>query len=81
MRLANQPLMSLVTDILNFARIDAGQIEFRPADVELASSIGALEPLIRPQLAAKAIAFDHDRAAGPAPGRGCRPRCAFSARL
>ncbi|GLC23789.1 hypothetical protein rosag_03020 [Roseisolibacter agri] len=63
-RLANQHLMSLVTDILNFTRIDAGQIEFRPADVELATVVTELESLIGPQLAAKGIAFDHD-ACGP----------------
>ena len=62
-RLANQHLMSLVTDVLNFARVDAGQIEFRPADVELASVVGELESLIGPQLAAKRIAFDHDACA------------------
>jgi signal transduction histidine kinase len=68
-RLANQHLMSLVTDILNFARVDAGQIEFRPADVELASVVGELESLIGPQLTAKRIAFDHDACASDTPDR------------
>jgi PAS domain S-box-containing protein len=66
-RLANQHLMALVTDILNFARIDAGQIEFRPADVELATVVGELESLIGPQLTAKGIAFDHDACAADTP--------------
>ena len=59
--------MSLVTDVLNFARVDAGQIEFRPADVELASVVGDLESLVGPQLAAKGIAFDHDACAPDTP--------------
>ncbi|MDF1502135.1 ATP-binding protein [Roseisolibacter sp. H3M3-2] len=68
-RRANQHLMSLVTDILNFARVDAGQIEYRLADVELADVIGDLETLIGPQLAAKRIAFDHDACAPDTPDR------------
>jgi PAS domain S-box-containing protein len=67
-RLANQHLMSLVTDILNFVRVDAGHIEYRPADVELASIVGDLESLIGPQLVAKGVAFDHDACAPDAPG-------------
>jgi signal transduction histidine kinase len=66
-RLANQHLMSLVTDILNFARLDAGQIEFRLADVEFASVIADLEPLVGRQFVAKGIAFDHDGCAPDTP--------------
>ena len=69
LRRANQHLMSLVTDVLNFARVDAGQIEFRPADVELASVMGDLESLVGPQLVAKGIAFDHDACAADTPDR------------
>ena len=68
-RLASQHLMSLVTDILNFARVDAGQVEFRPDDVEVASVVGDLESLIGPQLVAKGIAFDHDACAPDTPDR------------
>jgi signal transduction histidine kinase/PAS domain-containing protein len=68
-RLANQHLMALVTDILNFTRVDAGHVEYRPADVELASVMGGLESLIGPQLAAKGIAFDHDACASDTPDR------------
>ncbi|MDB4915965.1 MAG: sensor protein [Gemmatimonadetes bacterium] len=58
-RRANHHLMGLVTDVLNFARLDAGQVEFHVADVELASVVGDLEPLVGPQLAAKQLIFDH----------------------
>ena len=73
-RLANQHLMSLVTDVLNFARLDAGQIEFHLADVELASIVAQLEPLIMPQLAAKGIRFDHDGCAPDTPDEPHRVR-------
>ena len=73
-RLANQHLMSLVTDVLNFARLDAGQIEFRLADVELASIVAHLEPLMMPQLAAKRIRFDHDGCAPDTPDEPHRVR-------
>jgi len=68
-RLANQHLMALVTDILNFARVDAGQLEYRLTDVELASIVADLEPLIGPQLVAKGIAFAHDGCAPDTPDR------------
>jgi PAS domain S-box-containing protein len=73
-RLANQHLMSLVTDILNFARVDAGQIEFRHTDVELASIVADLEPLVGPQLAAKGLSFDHDGCAADTPDQPHRVR-------
>ncbi|MGZ8414171.1 MAG: PAS domain S-box protein, partial [Gemmatirosa sp.] len=57
-RRANQHLMALVTDVLNFARVDAGQIEFRLADVELGPVVADLETLVGPQLAAKGLGFD-----------------------
>jgi len=66
-RRANQHLTGLVTDILNFARLEAGQVEFHLADVELATVVGDLEPLLGPQLAAKALTFDHDACAADTP--------------
>ncbi len=68
-RRANQHLMALVNDVLNFARLDAGQIEFRLGDVELAPLVADLEPLVAPQLAAKGLAFTHDAGAPDASGR------------
>jgi len=66
-RRANQHLMALVTDILNFARLDAGQLEYRLADVELATVVADVESLIGPQLVAKGVAFDHDGCAPDTP--------------
>ena len=73
-RLANQHLTSLVTDILNFARLDAGQLELHVVDVDLASIMADLEPLLAPQLVAKRIGFDHDGCAPDTPDRPHRLR-------
>ncbi|MDB4888988.1 MAG: domain S-box-containing protein [Gemmatimonadetes bacterium] len=59
-RRASQHLMGLVTDVLNFAKIDAGRVEFHLADVDLKWVVDDIEPLIGPQLAAKLLTFDHD---------------------
>jgi signal transduction histidine kinase/FixJ family two-component response regulator len=61
---ANNHLTGLVTDILNFARLDAGQVEFHVADVPLAPVLVDVESLVAPQVAAKRLAYDHD-ACGP----------------
>ncbi len=66
---ANQHLMSLVNDVLNFARLDAGQVEFNLMDFDLAETIADLEPLLGPQFAAKGIRFDHDACAADTPDR------------
>jgi PAS domain S-box-containing protein len=66
-RRANQHLMSLISDVLNFARLEAGQVELHLADVELADVVGDLEPLIGPQLAAKGLRFTHDGCASDTP--------------
>ncbi|MEO6526133.1 MAG: ATP-binding protein [Gemmatimonadaceae bacterium] len=50
-------LLSLVNDILNFARLEAGQIELHPTDVPLAELLSVLEGMISPQLASKGLAY------------------------
>jgi PAS domain S-box-containing protein len=59
-RRANQHLTGLVTDLLNFARLEAGQVEFDLVDVPLAPVIADVEALVAPQLAAKGLTFNHD---------------------
>jgi PAS domain S-box-containing protein len=58
LRRSGQHLLSLINDILNFAKLDAGKVEFRlrPASVhELVDGIG---DLVGPQLAAKSLRFE-----------------------
>ena len=66
---ANQHLTGLVTDILNFARLDAGQVEYAVTDVPLAAVLTDVEALVGPQVAAKGLAYDHDACGPDAPER------------
>ena len=53
-------LLGLINDVLNFAKLEAGHVEFELADVPLSDVIDALEPLVAPQLRAKALRYRHD---------------------
>jgi signal transduction histidine kinase len=58
-------LLGLINDILNFARIEAGQLALNLEDVAVRELIRELEPLIAPQLGAKALAVEvEDSGAG-----------------
>ena len=50
-------LLALINDVLNFAKIDAGQVEFDIADVPVDTALHAVEPLIAPLLRAKGLEF------------------------
>ena len=58
---SQQVLLSLINDVLNFAKLDAGQVQFRITDVPLASALAGVEPLIAPQLDAKRLAYRVER--------------------
>jgi PAS domain S-box-containing protein len=73
-RRASQHLMGLVTDVLNFARLDAGKVEFKITDIDLASVVEDIEPLMGPQLAAKQLKYDHDGCLTKTPDRPLRVR-------
>jgi PAS domain S-box-containing protein len=59
-------LLSLINDVLNFAKVDAGHVEYSVADVDVCDVVDGLIPLVSPQLAAKSLGFDRD---------GCTPGC------
>ncbi len=50
-------LLRLINDVLNFARIDAGQVRYTMSDVPLDETLGGLEAMIAPQLRAKRMQF------------------------
>ena len=52
---ASQHLLGLINDILSFAKLEAGQVEFTFADVELSSVLGEVEGLLAPQMTAKGL--------------------------
>ena len=53
-------LLTLITDVLNFARIDAGQMQFAVQDIRMNESLAGLEALVAPQVAARRLAFVYD---------------------
>jgi PAS domain S-box-containing protein len=58
-------LLSLINDVLNFARIEAGHVELSLRRVECDALLAGLEALVAPQVAAKGVAL---RSVPPAPG-------------
>ena len=52
-------LLSLINDILNFAKIEAGRVRMRPADISMNEVLGQLEALIAPQLLEKNLQYDY----------------------
>ena len=53
-------LLTLINDVLNFARIDAGQIRYVVEDVPMHDTLAGLEPLVAPQIAARRLTFNYD---------------------
>ena len=56
-RRSGQHLLSLINDVLNFAKLEAGQVEFRTAPVPLAPLLREVVELIAPQLEAKGLRY------------------------
>jgi PAS domain S-box-containing protein len=48
-RSSQQHLLSIINDILNFSRVDAGQLEYQIESVSLCAVIEAVVPMIEPQ--------------------------------
>ena len=61
---SQQHLLGVITDILNFSRIEAGQVSFEMADVPVDDVLAEAGAMIEPQARARALTFHH-RAAGP----------------
>jgi signal transduction histidine kinase len=51
-------LLSLINDILNFAKLEAGRVEYSTQDVTLSNAVADVAPMIEPQLAAKRLIYD-----------------------
>jgi signal transduction histidine kinase len=53
-------LLSLINDILNFAKIEAGRVRLRLEDVSMNEALGELEALIAPQLLEKQLRYSYE---------------------
>jgi signal transduction histidine kinase len=51
-------LLGLINDVLNFAKLEAGHVEYHIADVPVRETVDEIEPLVTPQLQAKGLEFD-----------------------
>jgi PAS domain S-box-containing protein len=51
-------LLSLINDVLNFAKLEAGRLEIKMEPVAVAEILASLEPLVAPQLQAKGLTYE-----------------------
>jgi signal transduction histidine kinase len=54
---SQQMLLSLINDVLNFAKLDAGQVQYRMANVPVSEVLSGAEQLVAPQLEAKRLRY------------------------
>lgn len=53
-----QHLLSLINDVLNFAKLEAGRIEYTTENLRLADAVADLAPMIESQLADKGLIYE-----------------------
>lgn len=54
---SQQHLLGLINDVLNFVRLDTGQLSYAIEDVHVAQLVGRVEELILPQLSARGLRY------------------------
>jgi PAS domain S-box-containing protein len=52
-------LLAVINDILNFAKLESGRIQFQPAIVSMNEVLGELESLVTPMLIQKGISYEY----------------------
>jgi signal transduction histidine kinase len=57
MKRSGQHLLGLINDILNFAKLEAGRVEFHVDDIPVTPLLQSLEDLVRPQVDTKTLAY------------------------
>ncbi|HXG71137.1 MAG TPA: ATP-binding protein [Gemmatimonadaceae bacterium] len=53
-----QHLLSLINDVLNFAKIEAGRVEYKSDKLRLTDVVADVAPMIEPQFTAKGLTFE-----------------------
>jgi PAS domain S-box-containing protein len=61
---SQQHLLAIINDILNFSRIEAGQLEYEIRTVSLEAVVNTVVPMIEPQAAAKSLKITRTSFAG-----------------
>jgi PAS domain S-box-containing protein len=57
-RRSQQHLLAIINDLLNYSRLESGQLTYQIREVGLSAVIGAVAATIAPQAAARGIAFE-----------------------
>jgi signal transduction histidine kinase len=52
-------LLALINDVLNFAKLEAGHVQFELSDVAVHESLAAMEALVMPQLLAQSLHYEY----------------------
>jgi signal transduction histidine kinase len=52
-------LLGLINDVLNFAKLEAGHVDFELSDVPIHETLEAMEALVMPQLLAKSLRYEY----------------------
>jgi signal transduction histidine kinase len=52
-------LLSLINDILNFAKLEAGRVQFDLVDISMNETLGQLEALVAPQIQQKQLRYEY----------------------
>jgi PAS domain S-box-containing protein len=58
-RRSNQHLLTLINDVLNFAKVDAGQTEYRLTSVPVDEALRDTESMIAPQILSKGLHYSY----------------------
>jgi PAS domain S-box-containing protein len=58
-RRSNQHLLTLINDVLNFAKVDAGQTEYRMTSVPVDEALRDTESMIAPQILARGLHYSY----------------------
>ena len=53
-------LLGLINDVLNFAKLEAGRVEYHLANVSVRDALDAIEPLVATQLSARSLRFTRE---------------------
>jgi signal transduction histidine kinase len=52
-------LLALINDVLNFAKLEAGHVEFETTNVPVHDVLGAMEGLVMPQLMGRSLSYEY----------------------